>query len=357
MSKLNLNCEFWRKIMKRLILLINLMALALLLAACGSEGNSQSDSESSTVSSNSESSGVTSDSGIDGAPAVSDNVTGVAQAEETVVLNGEYDGALSVQSQLALGTLQLEASELAVDEALAADLLPLWQAVQSLANSDTAAAVEVQAVVSQIQETMRSAQVAAIAGMQLAEDDVTALVESGDLAFGAGGRGFGRSAEDSDGGPGGGFAGGGPGGGRPGGLPGGGFAGGPGGGLGELSEDDRATRQAEFAEGGALVFQDRVLTGAVVRLLEDKTGVVSDRTAQINVFDDALALVAEFTGLTVEQIQTETAAGRSLAEIVEANGGDLAALQLSLGAIFSQLPNAADLDLAQATTDWLGLGP
>ena len=63
------------------------------------------------------------------AAALSNGDAGVENPEGTRVetagnsrLNNDYDGALSIQGQLAVGTLLLEETELAVDEALAADL-------------------------------------------------------------------------------------------------------------------------------------------------------------------------------------------------------------------------------------------
>ena len=68
---------------------------------------------------------------------------------------------------MAVGTLKLEGSGEAIDAQTAAELLPLWQAVNSLGNSDTTSAVEMQAIYKQIQETMSAAQVQAIAKMQV----------------------------------------------------------------------------------------------------------------------------------------------------------------------------------------------
>ena len=86
--------------------------------------------------------------------------TGISQETSGAELQDDYNGALSIQGQLAVGTLLLEETALAVDEVLAVELYPLWQALQSLSDSDTAAEVEVQAVVNQIQGTMTPEQVA-----------------------------------------------------------------------------------------------------------------------------------------------------------------------------------------------------
>lgn len=269
-------------------------------------------------------------------------------------LQDSFDDALSIQGQLAVGTLLLEETDLAVDEALAAELYPLWQAVQSLSNSDTAAEVEVQAVVNQIQGAMRAEQVAAIAEMQLTAESLTTMLDEGTLAFGGGGfgRGSGEEGEGSgEGRPGGGL-GGGPGGGVPGaGRPGGG----PGGGAFSegIDPDAIATRQAEFAEGDTLSFQERAMLGAVVRLLGTKTGEVADQP--FRQFEVVFEVVADTTGLSIEEIRTQMAEGATLAEIVEANGDDLDAAYDALIAVLGELPNADELDIELMASQWLGL--
>lgn len=279
---------------------------------------------------------------------------------ESVYLNETYQDALPVISQLAVGTIQLEETELAVDEGLAAELLPLWQAAQSLSSSDTAASVEVEAVLKQIQDTMQPAQVAAIANMALTADAVTELLESGAITFGRGmGQGQGQGENGSgEGGftPPAGFV---PG---MGGGPGGGQGGGPGGGPGGLggvaggtvSEDDMATRQAEFASGDGLeVFQDQAMVGAVIRLLQNKTGEVPENP-MAGVMDVLFTAVAEATGLTVEEIQAQLGEGTTLTALVEANGVEVTAVREAIITALNELPNAADLDVEQITNSWLG---
>lgn len=323
--------------MKKEIVPIGLLALILLLAACsGASETASSDVENSE-------SLLSGNSG--------------SAAGDVARLNDDYPGALSVQNQLALGTIQLEDFDLAVDEGLAGELLPLWRAVQSLNNSETAAEAEVRAVINQIQDTMMPEQITAIAGMELTEERMTALIEEGELAFGpGGGRGFG-SGEADDEEAGGGFAGGGPGGGFLGGPPGGGPPGGggfPGGGFGDLSEDDMATRQAEFAEGGIAGFGDRALTGAVIRLLEVKTGELDESDLQVwagrfNPF----GVISEVTGIPAATLREEMAGGATLGEVIEANGGDLAAVKSALVEAFSKLPNLEGQDIDQVVDDLL----
>jgi hypothetical protein len=243
--------------------------------------------------------------------------------------------------------VQLEDTDQEVDENQAADLLPLWQAYQSLSNSDTTAEVELDAVVNQIQDTMTDDQIAAIAGMQLTADRVAQLIEEGALAFGRGGFGTrsGDGADGSglagdalrdgviiqrpDGGPGGGgFAGGGPG----------------GGGIGNFSEDDLATRQARFTGDEAGGFQERILTGAVIRLLQDKTGETPEPQG-INAI--VFAVIGEETGLTVDEIQSQTADGETLAQIIEANGADIEVVEEKLMDALGESEQFQGQDLAE----------
>jgi hypothetical protein len=264
-----------------------------------------------------------------------------------VRLQEDYNDALSIQGQLAAGTLLLEDTPQAIDEALAAELLPLWQAVQSLTNSDTAAPAEINAVLNQIQDTMNPAQVEAIAALNLTADSLTTLIDEGDLAVGFSGRGQPTDGTSTQAGrfPGGGF-----GGGFPGGGPGGGFGGGGGDGL---DPEALATRQAQFETGDVGTMQDRMLLGAVVRLLSAKTGETSLDGARI--FDTVFTLVGEATGLSVEDIRAQTAEGSTLAEILEVNGGDVEAVRTALVEALAQQPELADQDLDQLAAQWLGL--
>lgn len=322
--------------MKKRIVLLGSLALILLLAACSGVSETVSSGVGNSESLISENSGAT--------------------TEDVARLNDDYAGALSVQNQLALGTLQLEDSDLAVDEALAEKLLPLWRAVQSLSNSETTAEAEVRAVINQIQDTMMPEQISAIADMELTEESMTTLIEEGGLAFGpGGGRGLAGGEADS-GGVGGSFVGGGPGGGFFGGPPGGGppDGGPPGGGFGNLSQDDIATRRAEFAEGGVAAFADRALTGVVIRMLEVKTGELDgsdlqDRAGRFNPF----GVVSEVTGIPVATLRGEMAGGATMAEVITANDGDLEAVKTAMVKAYSESPNLEGQDIDQVVDDLL----
>ena len=86
-------------------------------------------------------------------------------------------GDLSLQTALLLGTLELEGTRQAVTPEQASQLLMLWKAVQSLAGSDTTSDVEMEALTHQIETTMTSEQLAAIAEMDLTQEDVRAVMQ------------------------------------------------------------------------------------------------------------------------------------------------------------------------------------
>lgn len=307
--------------MKKVFLVIGLIA-ALVLGACSSAET--------------------------GAPAAEAGAAGEVQ------LSADYDDALSVQAQLALGTVRLEETELAVDEAQAAELLPLWRALQSLSSSDTAAAAEIEAVVNQIQDTMTPAQIEAIAAMALTTETLAELMESGELAPAGFGRGAAAGDASGEGGPAGFPPGGLPAGGFPGGgPPGGGFPGGPGA-AGNLSEEDIATRRAARESGNFSGFQDQILMGLAIRLLAEKTGEEIENPGAA-IADTVFGVVSEATGLSVEELRAQTAEGQTLAQIIEANGGNVEAVRTILVEALNELPNSGDLDVEQIASEWLGL--
>jgi hypothetical protein len=222
--------------MKRLLLLSLLPALTLLLAACG--GNVAPASETSTGT----------------------------QLDPN-------SRELPLSTKLALGTLKLEETEFAVASDQAAELLPLWQVLNTLSTSDSAAPEELSAVTEQIQETMTAEQLQTIENMGLTGEDIFATMQELGLAnapqVNASGTPQPGAGLGGDQGQGGGFV---PGGAPPGGTPGGqgqgGFAG------QGLTQEQIATAQARRAEGGG-EFGNRMLTPmieAVIKLLETRTG-------------------------------------------------------------------------------------
>ncbi|NUQ38082.1 MAG: hypothetical protein HUU23_09845, partial [Caldilineales bacterium] len=165
--------------------LLSLLLFVLLLAACGGEA-APAAPQASTADGN-----------------------GAAAATR---LSADFAGALPVPSQLILGSLRLEETEQAIDAAQAAQLLPLWQAYQTLSNDDTTAAAELTAIINQIQDSMAPGQIAAIAAMRLTTEKAEALIQEEGLVVMGRGAGSGQGSGQSGGFPGGGFPGGMPGG-------------------------------------------------------------------------------------------------------------------------------------------------
>ena len=265
-------------------------------------------------------------------------------------LSDDYADSLTIEGQLALGTIELDDTILAVSEEQAAELLILWQAYQSLSNSDIAAAAEVAAVLKQIQDTLTADQIAAISEMKLTAERMTALIEEGVLALGRGGFGS-RGGDDGEGG---GF----PGEGVPGGIPGQRQGGGRGGGLpgseiGNISEDDIATRQAQFADGDFGGSKERLLTGAVIGLLQNKTGEFPELEG---IFATIYSIIGEEISLSVEELQSQTADGLTLAEIIENNGGDIEVIQSKLIDELSTSEQFQGRDMDAFISNLLGLG-
>jgi hypothetical protein len=170
--------------------------------------------------------------------------------------------ALPQSIQLSVGTLMLEETSQAVTAEQAQELLPLWQMLRALQQSDTAAQVEIEAVLNQIQKAMTPEQLAAIEGMDLTLASMRTMAQELGLGIGGG--------EGSSGGQEGGFRppdgmvpGGGPG---PGGgmFPGGGM---PGGGT-DLSPEEQATAMAERMSSGF----GTALMDQLIELLEARAG-------------------------------------------------------------------------------------
>jgi hypothetical protein len=84
--------------------------------------------------------------------------------------------ALSSQAELLIGTFKLENTDLAVSSDQAAKLLPLWQTLQSLTTSNTAATEEINSVVDQIKSTMTAAQMDKITAMKLTQQDMLSIM-------------------------------------------------------------------------------------------------------------------------------------------------------------------------------------
>jgi hypothetical protein len=86
--------------------------------------------------------------------------------------------SLPLAAQLALGTLKLEGTDQAVTTEQAVQLLLLWQTYRSLTSSDTAAQVELEAVIQQIQGTLTPEQIRAIEAMQLTRQSISEVLQA-----------------------------------------------------------------------------------------------------------------------------------------------------------------------------------
>lgn len=198
--------------------------------------------------------------------------------------NQDPNAPLPLASALAVGTIKLDNTAQAVSADEAKQLIPLWEGLQSLMSSDTAAKAEVQGVINQIQSTMTADQVSAIKALNLKGSDEASIFGQGGFAFSgpspqgtpqAGATpGAGRFRGGFGGGDRGGFAfrgGGGfpgPGGFNGGGLPGAGSNNGNNG--NSAAQDARATAQARFAQFEQLGVNP-VLVRAVINYLQGLT--------------------------------------------------------------------------------------
>lgn len=146
--------------------LVALSTFALLLAACSSGA-------AASIPSAQDESSPSTDQSFQGSADTPRDIARLADVE------------LPVEMQLILGTLNLEATDLAVDPDQAAELLVLWKALRSLSASDTAAEVEITAVLEQIQNTMTADQIEAIEAMELSPEDIQTVTEDHGFEFGA----------------------------------------------------------------------------------------------------------------------------------------------------------------------------
>jgi hypothetical protein len=185
---------------------------------------------------------------------------------------------LTPETKLALGTLKLEETPQAIDPALAAKLLPLWQLLAQLNTSDATAPQEIQAVVDAIRATMTPDELQSIDGMRLSGADIQSLFEaSGSQANRTGSTGFTgeQGAGNSTGGTrrsGGGqaffFGGGGGASGAE--LPGGGFGGAAGARTTTSSSSSQSQATSAQEARSASTALTRLLVNRVIQLLQSK---------------------------------------------------------------------------------------
>jgi hypothetical protein len=278
----------------------------------------------------------------------------------------DFSDALPISAQLALGSINLDGTDQNIDEPLAADLLPLWQAYQALSNSDTTSAIELEALLNQIQDTMSLEQITAIADMKLTSENLTTMIEEGELSLRPGGSGVpGISSGQGSGFPGGGFSGGRPGGGIPGGGSGGGLPGGGPGGFGQLTEDEQATRIAErFGSNGnetdfLAQFAERALVNSIITTLRVRTGEIEEgefqaRGEQFSLLNDLIIeTISDSTGVSIETVRNELADGASFAEIIAASGGDLGEVKAAISETSAQASLFQGQDIEEIIDNFL----
>jgi hypothetical protein len=130
--------------------------------------------------------------GSQSTPAAANNSLGSTYTSQTLTMS--YPGALNAASQLMLGVLRLEGADNAITAEQAALLLPVVQALQGRVLQSDA---ERNAAWAYIEAHLTSAQSAAIAGMHLTQDDLSAWTqESGRGAgFGPGQGGAGQRGD------------------------------------------------------------------------------------------------------------------------------------------------------------------
>lgn len=111
----------------------------------------------------------------------------------------DYEGALAVRNQLALGTLELNQTESAISAEQAQTLLPLWQALRSTQQAGGTAQAEVSALLTQIEAAMKPEQLQSIASMKLTFTNMQEWATANGITMGSGsgtpGQGMGMSPE------------------------------------------------------------------------------------------------------------------------------------------------------------------
>jgi hypothetical protein len=134
-----------------------LLVITAILAGCGGAGNS-------TVSQEAE--------------ATSSAVAGP--------LKTDYENALPINLQLALGLFTLDETATPLKSEQAAALVPLWKAYRNLTTGE-GSSKEIEALIIQIQETLTADQLKAIADKRLTMQDLMRLAQEKNLALGGGG--------------------------------------------------------------------------------------------------------------------------------------------------------------------------
>jgi hypothetical protein len=138
--------------MKR-ILIFTLLLSALLIASCGAKAVTSSTNDVYTSSS----------------------------------LSTDYENAMPVRNQLAIGTMKLDGTAQAVTPEQAKTLLPLYQALRGTSTSGGDSQEEISALLSQIESAMTAEQLSAIGGMKLTFTDMQTWATENGITLGQNG--------------------------------------------------------------------------------------------------------------------------------------------------------------------------
>jgi hypothetical protein len=140
--------------MKKLTILLSMLVIMVLLAACGgtteiveAETNTQNNPQTETG------------------------------AEDGAFDPENFAFEMPLQTSLIMGSFELEGTENEITSEQATELIPLWQVLKNLLDSDTAAAAEIDAVVNQISDTMTDDQIAYINNMVFDPQSMRTLME------------------------------------------------------------------------------------------------------------------------------------------------------------------------------------
>ncbi len=102
-------------------------------------------------------------------------------------LPADYENAMPVRNQLAIGAMKLDGTANALTREQAAKLLPLYQALQGTSVSGGGSQAEISALLSQIEATMTPAQLSAIREMKLTTADMQTWAAENGVTLGQGG--------------------------------------------------------------------------------------------------------------------------------------------------------------------------
>jgi len=175
--------------MNRSSILIVITTLALLLAACGT-----SPTQAPVAVSQPESApqaAATQPAADPAAPA----------PVERPALDTTYENALAPRLLLSFGTLKLAETATPVSAEQAAQMLMLWQALDTMTKSGNSATAEVEALLAQIEQTLTAEQITAINAMKLTQTELQAWAQANGIQMGTGsgsggqGQGQGMSPE------------------------------------------------------------------------------------------------------------------------------------------------------------------